>query len=268
MQTSLGRGQFIALALLTAAALLPSCVPASSQGGITTAQSVPTDVGCKPGIDDRRSDLCAQWKAADAAEVAAQAARDTYDLTLIGTIAIVVTLLLTLLGNWIALRAVETEHRPYLAITSIICEPLYEIVNQADQAIVMMTATIRNTGSTPATRVMLRYLQADMNDVGRKHWKKGGMAAMIADVPPGDEETASMSLLLSKPIDDTTAYGGGEFTVDLVYYGPNRVRPKHLRQYWSIGSSVFGNAVQPLTLDATEQNRRPVARPYFTYQMT
>ena len=44
------------------------------------------DMGCPVGKEDRSSDLCAQWKAADAANDAAVSARKTFRLGIVGTI--------------------------------------------------------------------------------------------------------------------------------------------------------------------------------------
>lgn len=61
------------------------------------------DQGCEPGRDERKSDLCAQWKAADAASNAAQWAWWQIILSALG----VVGLGLTLWFNFRALRLAE-----------------------------------------------------------------------------------------------------------------------------------------------------------------
>lgn len=60
---------------------------------------------CPKGIDDRKSDLCAQWKAADAAEASAVSARDTVTIGWIGLVFGAVTMGAAIAAAWYARRA-------------------------------------------------------------------------------------------------------------------------------------------------------------------
>lgn len=90
---------------------------------------------CQPGKDNRNSDLCAQWKAADAARDAAEYAFWTMLLGFGGTVLLVLTF-------WETRRATRAQLRAYLSIEP---EPLVGLPDKPAAKICM-----RNAGSTPA----------------------------------------------------------------------------------------------------------------------
>ena len=68
------------------------------------------DPGCKPGQDDRSSDLCAQWKAADAAAESATWTFATFILAIFGTVIGAFTLIAAGFAAWYARHAaIETR---------------------------------------------------------------------------------------------------------------------------------------------------------------
>lgn len=68
-----------------------------------------TDVGCADRSDQRRSDLCAQWKAADAARDAATYGLWTVILGALSTILLIATL-------WASIRTSWREYRAYVSL--------------------------------------------------------------------------------------------------------------------------------------------------------
>lgn len=74
-----------ALALTGAAPAAPTNPRAAEKGSAVVASPSP-DLGCRAGQDDRQSDLCAQWKAADAAQESARWTARSFWLALIGTL--------------------------------------------------------------------------------------------------------------------------------------------------------------------------------------
>ena len=93
------------------------------------------DAGCVDQSDKRHSDLCAQWKAADAARDAANLALWTLLISTIGTGLLVWTL-------WETRQTSRRELRAYLSIAP---EPLIGLPDNPNAQI-----CIRNAGTTPA----------------------------------------------------------------------------------------------------------------------
>lgn len=91
------------------------------------------DAGCKQGADNRQSDLCAQWKAADAAKESADWTRRAYWLALVGALTGALTLLAAGAAAWYAReaarhtdRAANIAHdayRPWIFIKNISVNP-------------------------------------------------------------------------------------------------------------------------------------------------
>lgn len=76
---------------------------------------------CESGNDDRESDLCAQWKAADAARDAADWTRWGAIIGIIGTVGLLWTLFYTARGTRAAIDAVNTQveaNRPLIYLFS------------------------------------------------------------------------------------------------------------------------------------------------------
>jgi hypothetical protein len=104
------------------------------------------DQPCKPSKDNRHSDLCAQWKAADAA---ASAARATWWFGALGTLAAFFTLCAAIAAAVFARRAVnesrrigEAQVRAYLTFEKLECRRAPDGVS--------FKATVKNSGSSPA----------------------------------------------------------------------------------------------------------------------
>ena len=72
--------------LLSGAAPAAPPTPRAPEKSAVVTPSPPADLGCLAGRDDRQSDLCAQWKAADAAHASAQWTSRSFWLALIGTV--------------------------------------------------------------------------------------------------------------------------------------------------------------------------------------
>lgn len=132
------------------------------------------DAGCQPGQDNRSSDLCAQWKAADAALESAIWTKNAFFAGLVGLLIGGFTLYFAgRAAHWAKLAAVETKRsadaadeslahaksmaaiqlRPYLFVDQIryIAADLLDgpISNQA-------VMTIKNFGSTPAKDIAVQ----------------------------------------------------------------------------------------------------------------
>ncbi|MET0360737.1 MAG: hypothetical protein ABW048_03190, partial [Sphingobium sp.] len=96
----------------------PSALVADKQANSANKTQGPNfndDLGCRPGSDDRRSDLCAQWKAADAAERSADWTRNTFWLGLAGTAIGGLTLAAAAFAAWWAKRAAEEAAKSAIA---------------------------------------------------------------------------------------------------------------------------------------------------------
>jgi hypothetical protein len=93
---------------------------------------------CESGHDKRNSDLCAQWKAADSASLAAW-------LSGIGLIGVAIALALNAHSNWIASRTAKRQLRPYLSIK---WAGYYGISNDGHSATYSLVFV--NSGQTPA----------------------------------------------------------------------------------------------------------------------
>lgn len=101
-----------------------------SQAANTVATAINNTVGspdhdrrCNQGQDDRNSDLCAQWKAADAARESADWAQRGFWLGLAGTALLLWTLRVTARGTKAAVEAVEAQiisDRPLMQVKDLI----------------------------------------------------------------------------------------------------------------------------------------------------
>jgi hypothetical protein len=106
-----------------------------------TVQPVVQDTGCQDRIDKRDSDLCAQWKAADAARDAAQYALATLLVSILGTGLLYWTFRETRLTS-------RRELRAY-----VYAEPT-NLISYEKSKRVEAEYAIRNAGSTPAYDVI------------------------------------------------------------------------------------------------------------------
>jgi hypothetical protein len=164
----------------------------ANNSAIREADKAPEqDRGCKPGKDDHKSDLCAQWKAADAAQEAANYSFWTLIGTTIGTGLLVWTL-------WETRSATRRELRAYIAV-----KPTNMNMHKHGDGIVSIEIKINNLGSTPAydcihagnivildTNVAERYFSKENNAprIGRRasyvlSGGEGKDGEIIAQVP-------------------------------------------------------------------------------------
>lgn len=67
------------------------------------------NIPCNPGADNRKSDLCAQWKAADAASSAAYWTENTFWLGMIGVLIGAFTLVAAVAAAWYARNAAQAS---------------------------------------------------------------------------------------------------------------------------------------------------------------
>lgn len=109
---------------------------------------------CKRGDDRRYSDLCAQWKAADAASDSAWWA---WVSGLVGTgslLGVIVALILALHSNWIARDTAKRQLRAYVS---------YEVISLSESDLNTRNIQIGwiNAGQTPAIQAITR---ADWRD--------------------------------------------------------------------------------------------------------
>ncbi|MEO5806565.1 MAG: hypothetical protein ABIQ45_08670 [Devosia sp.] len=137
----------------------PAIAPDSQS--IEQIQSTEYENPCGQGEDNRKSDLCAQWKAADAASYAALWGMISAIVGGLGVVSVAVSLYYTrqaLLiavagtkaarkGNKIASRIGRSQTRAYLSCTSA----RYRLINQT----CVLTFTVKNFGQSPANRCTL-----------------------------------------------------------------------------------------------------------------
>jgi hypothetical protein len=135
------------------------------------------DSGCEDRQDERGSDLCAQWKAADAARDAADYTFIAVLLSFIGTFLVAVTLLITV-------RTSRRELRAYVGLMDYSLTPM-DLVNAATGKV---SIGIQNYGQTPAKAVttVISYGFVDWDGEMSKpgEWSYVGKKLPI-DIAPG-----------------------------------------------------------------------------------
>lgn len=104
-------------------------------------QPTEADPPCQPGENNRNSDLCAQWKAADSASDAAQYAYWTMLLSSVGTILLVMTF-------WETRKTSRAELRAYLSFKDFALH-VFESEMQGSWTL-RLESKIINSGPTPA----------------------------------------------------------------------------------------------------------------------
>ena len=129
------------------AAMLGSAVPVGSHSAALPATSPQVD--CGPRHYRARSELCAQWKAADAAEDSAWWAWVSGVMGMASLAGVVAALALTANSNRIARDAARRQLRAYIGLESCEITPL------DDRSGFILTATFINAGQTPAYRLKL-----------------------------------------------------------------------------------------------------------------
>lgn len=119
--------------------------PAPSPFAVEIVNTAEKDGGCKDRKDNRDSDLCAQWKAADAATNAAQYAFWTLLISAIGTGLLVWTL-------WETRQSSRRELRAYVKLVI----PDTEVIITADTPVVIKLEML-NYGHTPALNCTFQH---------------------------------------------------------------------------------------------------------------
>ena len=174
-------------------------------------QSERQDGGCLAGKDDRRSDLCAQWKAADAAY-------DSMRIAFAGAVAGFATLFFAYrAAHWAKQAAVhaetgiteakraadagenavaetkrigEAQSRAYLDLNGIIAE-------KEDGLVRFIKLTVKNFGQTPAINVLIKesysFRIKDVNHPGQNEQE-----FPLGIIAPGDEAVCYISLRLDE----------------------------------------------------------------------
>lgn len=104
------------------------------------------DNGCADGLEVRSSDLCAQWKAADAAADAARYALLGLLATTVATILLVLTLI----------QSGKTSQRELRAYLSINTDKMYSRLHPDGSRRFEIITKMLNGGATPAYNVVLR----------------------------------------------------------------------------------------------------------------
>ena len=102
---------------------------------------------CQPGYDDRDSDLCAQWKAADAASASAHYNWWQLAIGIIGALGLVGALGLAYQANAIARDTAKRQLRAYLVLENIEMEA---DLRKGKLRGIDIWAVLQNVGSTPA----------------------------------------------------------------------------------------------------------------------
>lgn len=104
---------------------------------------------CQPGEDQRDSDLCAQWKAADAAADSAWWAAVGSFASALSTVLVLAALYLAFRSNWIARDTAKRQLRAYIGV-----EPkgVYE---RDAHGFTVVPIYVHNFGGTPAYHVTI-----------------------------------------------------------------------------------------------------------------
>lgn len=115
---------------------------------------------CDPGDDRRYSDLCAQWKAADAAADSAWWAAVSGYATAVSTLLVLVALYIAFRSNWIARDTAKRQLRAYMSFQEFRFEPY----QRNGEQIWELQAIWINAGSTPAlgVRMNVNWRESDM----------------------------------------------------------------------------------------------------------
>lgn len=153
-----------------------------------------TDLPCERSRENRESDLCAQWKAADAARDAANWSLIAAGLSAAGLAALLVTINQGRIAlsrareaNEIAKKSSERQLRAYLNIQDVYATGVW---NGGEPVV---HYTIRNGGQTPARKVTIRVclITAHKGDGRpRVEFLKGRIP--VIDIAPGRDSKQSI----------------------------------------------------------------------------
>lgn len=149
----------------------------------------PIEKPCLEGLDDRHSDLCAQWKAADAARSSAQWTFWSVIVGAMGLIGVVGTLAYSAAtlrrateANELSRKTSILQLRAYIAVEDLRIDDL--VPGKHPTA----SFTIRNVGATIARGVVAtaQVIRQSESPTGKWHVPKGFTPSKF-DLPPGGE---------------------------------------------------------------------------------
>lgn len=106
---------------------------------------------CGPREYQGKDDLCAQWKAADAAADASWWAKVGSFASAISTFLVLLALYLAFRSNWIARDTAKRQLRAYMNLSEI------KLMSRNVGAPVTTKVIFSNTGQTPARRVQVKF---------------------------------------------------------------------------------------------------------------
>lgn len=235
----------------------------------TDLASRQVDTGCKKGDDIRSSDLCAQWKAADAAREAAFWAQKSYNVSFWGTLGVLGTLLLALWSNRIALKALDVENRPWLDVEAIKFDPFMRIDNDPTEVVCFGRVFLKNTGKTVAAQPVIRWWTEEnfnaFNSI--RYWKRGSAAIGLQDIPPLLTRDGKIHISLPIPA-EKEYFTVRNLAIEVAYSSPGQWRKRRIRQVWAIAETVFQNTAQPMPVSIIDRNVAPIAHHQYTFQIT
>jgi hypothetical protein len=116
------------------------------------AQSPKESRPCEPGEDQRDSDLCAQWKAADAAENAAWWAAATGWISALGLVGVAAALGLNIWSNVMTRAALRLTRRSSQADLQPYVHATMAKIDTCETNPPQVSVTFENVGRTPALR--------------------------------------------------------------------------------------------------------------------
>jgi hypothetical protein len=190
------------------------------------AQRLPDAPPCGPAQYQSNDDLCAQWKAADAAEKAAWWAAFAGWFGGLSFLGVLAAIALAFHSNWIARDTAKRQLRAYLGIERVFAE-------MTDDGM-RITVKLKNFGETPASQANLQ-----MRTRG-KYISQSLMEYPIGIVDPGFHEKKSIHPIASTE-SANVSYSMG---VDVVIFYEDAFGVKWERQerYVFIGNFIFGDS--------------------------
>jgi hypothetical protein len=138
---------------------------------------------CANGNGDRRSEICAQWKAADAAQESAVWAGRTFWLGIFGVLGGFLTLGAATAAAWYAKRAAEytragaleakraadaaeIDLRPWISVS---VHPNFAVTSSSGSLTISLIITMKNVGRTPAQNVRYEAEPIEGGKYGADH---------------------------------------------------------------------------------------------------
>lgn len=237
---------------------------------------------CQPGEDQRQSDLCAQWKAADAASDAAWWAMAGTVVALLGTVGLYWQIHLTRKAvedtgeateamreaNEIARARNLADLRPYVAIETVnivnlTAGPDYGYSNNPGQKMVRVEAdvSLKNFGTSTATNVSLGFAARAFDGTADESCSFSYFNPRV--LLPGQADIAE--LWTFEPYENVFPDDSHIFRVVLRLEYEMIGRPKHFRQIetWLVGREIFRGSLQPFLQTDMLVNATAVAQRAF-----